>query len=216
MGFSKYIKTAFVAAGFLATANVSAALTEFDYDTFNASPNSTEIVLSKNGVTLSVTGYKWGSDSSGYVAANIITNINGLGVVGGAGGANRVGNSNSNSFGDYLLFEVDAPFNAINIFNTINIFFADRQGSDLGSDEIAGIDVGFMNGDIFTADASVHGAALSFSINGITGTTFAVKAMGAGNGFKIDRVAIDVPEPSILALLGLGIMGIASLRFIKS
>ena len=73
-----------------------------------------------------------------------------------------------------------------------------------------------MDGDTFTADASVQGAALSFGINGVSGTTFAVKAMGAGNGFKIDRVAIDVPEPSIRAFLSLGIMGLASLRFIKT
>jgi|GEM_PF-4743388 hypothetical protein len=101
MGFSKYIKTACVAAGFLATANVSAALIEFDYDTFNVSPNSTEIVLSKNGVTLSVTGWKWEVSSGGYIDANIITNRNGLGVVGGAGAGNRVGNNNNNGFGDY-------------------------------------------------------------------------------------------------------------------
>ena len=90
-----------------------------------------------------------------------------------------------------------------------------NEKATLNNNEMAGIVVNFIDGSTFAADASVTCAALGFGINSQSNTTFAVKSMGAGGGFKIDRVAFDVPEPSKLDLLGLGIMGLASRRFKK-
>jgi hypothetical protein len=92
--------------------------------------------------------------------------------------------------------------------------------SDVGAVTAAGFCVGNCNSGDFSnvpyyaaliMSAQPFGEYFSFTRDGVDGDTF----HGEGNGVWSDPVPIPVPEPSSLALVALGIMGLALRRFKK-
>jgi hypothetical protein len=201
MKFYQYIKSALLVVALTTATSASANIIEFDYSTLNTTSASLDLTM--DGQTVNVTGWVW--NNGAYQQSTVIANSNGLGVVGGFD-ANRVGDNNNNNHehGDYLLFSGLG-------FNALDIWFADSNNDvKLRVGESASLEVLFDGAS--QATTTVNGSAANFGINDVSANSFIIKNIGGGNGFKIDKVSIDVPEPSTLAIFALGIMGLAARR----
>jgi hypothetical protein len=208
MNFSKSIAVTFSILCLTFAGNASATLIEVDYSVFSAS--GWDINVTVGADTINVQGWVWdptaNSNTGGFVRAAVISNKNGLGIKGGDD-KNRIGNDDNISLGhgDYLVFTTNFAFNALDL-----VFADSNKKVALSANETAGVDIGFLGS--FIADASVTGGVLDFALTDIYGSTFAIKATGGGNGFKLDSVVFSVPEPTTLSIFAFMLIGLITRR----
>lgn len=207
----KFLHAAVAGLIMLASSTANAGLISFD---LTSGDQSDSLDFFSEGYTLSVVGRIWDGDN--YVVADVIANGNGLGVVGG-GEANRLGGilDNDETYpqkGDYLLFTFSS------LFKSVGIDFADSNNVvKFNLDERAYVKTmlngskvdkyGFSGDGSNTWESGMGGWANQISVK--------VKTSDGSDGFKLDRLTVDVPEPSTLAIFALGIMGLVSRRFKK-
>lgn len=212
MNFKSLLKAGIVAGGALGAAAASAVPVTFDFAN-NASKNSptyyNTLELSQGGLDLDVDGYRdgfWGLSD-----AQIARSVNGLGVKGGDTNSEVDGGN-----GDEL---VVFDFSQEVEIQSISFMFFD------GNDEAEIIDfdarlfwekyVETITKDETSTNAGV--SSFTFSDNFFT-SLLGVGTTDGGDNFTIrsltvnTKTAASVPEPSVIGLLGIGLIGLGMCR----
>ncbi len=179
--------------------SANAGLIEFDFENPNKL-STNELQYNINGIMLTITAF----DSNGD-AAKVHRNADGLGVT--SGDNKRVDG------GDYLVFQFNGP--ALTTFNDITIMFptvlrwADNalQTNDEVSYEVLDISGSYVN----TLSSNIESMNLGKSIG--AGQEVMIGS-NIGNGVRIAgiNVSVQVPEPTTIAVFGLGLIGLGLRR----
>ena len=192
MAVRSLLKTILAVTTLCLSLNASANLI-FDFEE-NLSDRSHQIIYNLSGIVLTVTAF---DDSDRNPNKNINRSVSGLGVNGNPE-SGQIGNN------EYLVFTFDEIF-----YGHFNITFGNWSvnRNNPKRTDVAGI---ALNGGVSTSFSAGNGP---FTSDYAAIKTFTV--MGAGGSFKVANVEL-VPEPSALAILGLGLLGLGARRFKKS
>jgi hypothetical protein len=182
----------------MASVFANAGLITFD---FTAGPNAHEITFTDSDYTLIVAGFIDGD------AATLNHGGDALSVLGGTG--NRI------NPGDLVSFSLfDAADDAV-IFDSLKLVFSVGTGVSLFSRESA---IVTFDAD---ADVEIQGTGTndegleSFTITDLNSSSFDLATLADVNGFRLAGIELEiasVPEPTTLAIFGLGLAGLAFRR----
>lgn len=217
---------------FLATSSF-AGVVFYDFESpYNISGTHDSKLYTIDGVNLSITAWSISNDGNGNIsAASQVTGDSDHGVYGGSGGlgvetnssdSNNLdaGDSNNGSSGlngkevdEGLLFSFDYAVNLSRInfgswgssddFNlTINF-----DGSNFGSTLLTDFDSANST-TAYTIDHLTDNESDHFYFQNVYTSNFLIWADSDSDSFRIDDLTISVPEPSVIALLGLGLTGL--------
>lgn len=213
-----------VVLGALALSTSAQALlvnVDFEESPFATSSNETSIFLSDIGlgVSLTITAFTIANDGAGNIssmtqvtAANtgVYTSVSGLGVRSNSTDGSKLDGGNGSDVNDPdegLLFSFSEAV------NLTYINFGSFGSSDDFNLTVDGVtlmyDVGGLDTNSYIATTPEDD---KFNFSGIWGKEILIWADGNSDSFRIDDFTVSIPEPSIVALMGLGLFGMGMAR----
>lgn len=178
-----------------------------------------------------ITGFNLRDGYGGYQAGDIFIDTNGNYISGDASiGSGRQGNLNeaATTFGYEFVLDIDwaaETYQVIDISGIDAIVSTPDYKQNFGSGGFQYVSGGTaVEGGTFTYEAGLtsaqtgfngdtHYAAYGFDLSFLGNAAFtASSTMGCGNDHLLGAGRVSVPEPSAIALLALGILGLGVLR----
>jgi len=216
----------------LLATSVSANVINFDFNNPGSSYNANSLSVTNSGVTVDITA--WTIENNGLGVISGKTQVTGdsdhgiyfyssdrLGIETGASDDNNIDGANVGATDD---FDEGLQFTFSEV---VSLSFVDFDNWGSSSDDfnltVDGItlmvDFGTNDSNVYgyndndSLSSTYSGSSSYFDFNNIVGTEFLFWADSDNDEFNIDSMKVSkIPEPSIIALFGLGMMGIAFSR----
>lgn len=209
----KFIKGCFVGLTLLMGSYANAAIITFDFSGTSANKIANSLVFNANGYLLTVTARAKFTDENGRhdLDAKVESFSQGLGVYSGKGDSKRL--DNTANLQEELFFQLSSDLYPDVDFTWAEISFGKKWSSQLESGEKAQVRFGspedavFINGSVASEQMMLSGSSTLISVKPGSGAE--------DNGFRVQQIALDVPEPTSLAVLSLGLLGLGARRFAR-
>jgi hypothetical protein len=204
------IRTCFIALSLLVATSANAAIVYFDFTGTTTNVIQNSFSFSSGGYILTATAKANKAGETGPV--NVEQWLAGIGV--DSGDRNNRLDSNI-SLDEILTFSLTSAGDPNARFSSGTVFFGNLYKSKLESGEIAELRFGYPHKAIF-ANGN-NGNSAGFSLNGFAKRIElqSPQRVESDNGFRVQGIAIDVPEPTSLAIISLGLLGLGARRFKK-
>ena len=214
----KFISVVFL-SGLVFSGSSFATLLDFNATSLGVSSSTAynSVSLSEDGIAVDVTAYTIENNGLGVINSLSSLSTAGLGVyVSGSNnlgvksalsgdGSKMDGGSDQSDLDEGLLFTFDQVV-SLDYINFDN--FGSGDDINLTVDGVTLV-VDFSGSDVSPYASQVSGQFDEYNFSGVAGTKFLFWVDSNSDSFKIDRMEVSaVPEPSILALFGLGLIGL--------
>ncbi len=211
----KLLKGCFISLALLAGSFANASIVNFDFRGDGGNQLHDSLNFKAGSFNLTVTAHAWTIDEFGTktkVDAKVEQFTQGLGVSSGVGDSYRL--DDTESLNEKLMFKLTSDVNPYAKFTWTEIFFGSNWMSKLEDGEMAQVRFGYPHKAHF-----LSGSADSYAID-LDGYSTLIDlqpgSSDADNGFRVQAISVDVPEPSSLAVLSLGLLGLGVRRFQKA
>ncbi len=193
-----FARVALAAVAMTAAAAANAMLLEYGFADGMGNREATgPLLYQSNGVDLTITGA-----ASGSAAAVHINGDSGLGVAG-----NAVAEGNRLGVGESLILSFNPG--PVTLLRAITFDTVSNNEPISFALFVDGILAGTFN------DLSADGQAFqSVDLTGVNtlGSVFTIQGLVGDEGFRVAGIRAQMPEPGLLALFGLGLLGMAASR----
>jgi hypothetical protein len=204
---------------------VNATIIDFSLKSGGGVFKDDSFIFTDNGYILEVTGRTWDIESNQYINAQVEWWNHGIGVVGGPGSPGTIdspltpftGRVDADSVfkSDKLVFTLTSIWQNPASFSAIDITFMTRWDSRLEDGDMAPI--------LFKSDGNrVSNTKLwgndndqthFVDVNGEANKMFIWSSkLESDDGFRIESIAFDVPEPTTIMVFGLGLIAMVFRR----
>ncbi len=211
----KFLKGCFISLALLTGSFANASIVNFDFRGDGGNQLFDSLLFKSGSFNLTVTAHAWTVDELGNktkIDAQVEQFTQGLGVSSGVGDSFRL--DDTESLKEKLMFKLTSDVNPFAKFTWTEIFFGSRWLSQLEEGEMAQVRFGYPHKASF-----LSGSADSYAIDLDGYSTLIDIQPGSStedNGFRVQAISVDVPEPSSLAILSLGLLGLGLRRVKKA
>jgi hypothetical protein len=204
---------------------VNATIIDFSMKSGGGTFKDDSFIFTDRGYILEVTGRTWDTESNEYINAQVEWWNHGIGVMGGPGSPGTIDSPLTSFTGrvdadsvfksDKLVFTLTSIWQNPASFSAMDITFMTRWASMLDEGDMAPI--------LFKSDGNhVSNTKLwgdddnqthFVDVNGEANKMFIWSSkLESDDGFRIESVAFDVPEPTTIMVFGLGLIALVFRR----